>query len=141
MSCLVLSTYTPVVPSKTIPDSGPKWPKCMPVFRPKRRKNPTRWGASRPPPAGSRHSITENIGPGKTISDQFLGYKISTKQKEFFFLCLVTLEVRDSSALSIILSEDSIQIKKKTVFTFPFKRLTKFLLAVCSLGLTKHFFG
>ena len=25
-----------------MPDSSPKWAKCMPVFRPKRRKNPTR---------------------------------------------------------------------------------------------------
>ena len=29
--------------SKTIPDSRPKWAKCIPVFRPKRRKNPTRY--------------------------------------------------------------------------------------------------
>ena len=35
-----------VVPSKTIPDSRPKWAKCIPVFRPKRRKNPTRWGGT-----------------------------------------------------------------------------------------------
>ena len=33
-----------VVPSKTIPDSRPIWAKCIPVFRPKRRKTPTRWG-------------------------------------------------------------------------------------------------
>ena len=32
-----------VVPSKTIPDSRPKWTKCILVFRPKRLKNPTRW--------------------------------------------------------------------------------------------------
>ena len=31
-----------VVHSKTIPDSRPKWAKCIPVFRPKRRKNTTR---------------------------------------------------------------------------------------------------
>ena len=35
-----------VVLSKTIPDSRPKWAKCIPVFRPKRRKNPTRWGCT-----------------------------------------------------------------------------------------------
>ena len=29
-------SYTPVVPSKTIPDSRPKWAKCIPVFEPKR---------------------------------------------------------------------------------------------------------
>ena len=29
-----------VVPWKTIPDSRPKWVRCIPVFRPKRRKTP-----------------------------------------------------------------------------------------------------
>ena len=36
--------YTPVVPSKTIPDSRPKWTKSTLVFRPERRKNHTLWG-------------------------------------------------------------------------------------------------
>ena len=31
---------------ETMPDSRPKWAKCIPVFRPKRRKNPTRWGGT-----------------------------------------------------------------------------------------------
>ena len=31
-----------VVPSKTTPDCRPKWAKCIPVFRPKWHKNPTR---------------------------------------------------------------------------------------------------
>ena len=35
-----------VVPSKTIPDSRPTWAKCIPVFRPKRHKNPTPWGGT-----------------------------------------------------------------------------------------------
>ena len=39
-------SYHPVVPSKTMPDSRPKWAKCIPVFRPKPRKNPTRWGGT-----------------------------------------------------------------------------------------------
>ena len=39
-------SYIPVVPSKTIPDSRLKWAKCIAVFRPKRRKNPTRWGGT-----------------------------------------------------------------------------------------------
>ena len=40
-----INTFThSVVPSKTIPDSRPIWAKCIPVFRPKRRKTPTRWG-------------------------------------------------------------------------------------------------
>ena len=37
-------SYTPVVPPKTIPGSRPNWAKCIPVFTPKQRKNPTRWG-------------------------------------------------------------------------------------------------
>ena len=32
-----------VLPSRTIPDSSPKWTKWLPVFRSKRRKNPTLW--------------------------------------------------------------------------------------------------
>ena len=53
-------SYIPVVPSKTIPDSRLKWAKCIPVFRAKQRKNPTRWGGTYlfglykgvPPPPG-----------------------------------------------------------------------------------------
>ena len=41
----IINTFIhPVDPSKTIPDSRPKWAKFIPVFRPKQRKNPTRWG-------------------------------------------------------------------------------------------------
>ena len=36
--------HTPVVPSKTIPNSRTKWAKCISIFSPKRRINPTRWG-------------------------------------------------------------------------------------------------
>ena len=32
--------------SKTIPDPSPKWVKSLPVFRAKRRKNPTIWGST-----------------------------------------------------------------------------------------------
>ena len=39
-------SYIPVVPSKIIPNSRLKWAKCRPVFRSKRRKNPTRWGGT-----------------------------------------------------------------------------------------------
>ena len=39
-------SYIPVVPSKTIPNSRLKWAKCIPIFRRKRRKNPTRWGGT-----------------------------------------------------------------------------------------------
>ena len=43
---LLWNSYTPVDRSKTIPDPRPKWTKCIPVFRPKRRKNPTPWGGT-----------------------------------------------------------------------------------------------
>ena len=33
---------------KTILDSRPKWAKRIPVFRPKRHRNPTRWGSTLP---------------------------------------------------------------------------------------------
>ena len=44
---LIINTFIhSLVPSKIIPNSRPKWVKCVPVFRPKRRKNPTRWGGA-----------------------------------------------------------------------------------------------
>ena len=54
-----------VVPSKTIPDSRPIWAKCIPVFRPKRRKTPPRRGGTYlyglykgvPPPPPPRGTI------------------------------------------------------------------------------------
>ena len=42
----LVRSYTPAVPSKTIPYSRPKWAKCIPVFRPKRPKNPTHRGGT-----------------------------------------------------------------------------------------------
>ena len=41
-----LSPCTPVVPSKTMPDSRQKWAKCVAVFRPKRPKNHTLFGGT-----------------------------------------------------------------------------------------------
>ena len=38
--------HSRVVLSKTMPDSKPRWVKCIPVFRIKRRKNPTWWGGT-----------------------------------------------------------------------------------------------
>ena len=43
---LMGSWNTAVVPSKTIPDCIPNGAKSIPVFRPKRRKNPTLWGVT-----------------------------------------------------------------------------------------------
>ena len=53
-------------PSKTLPDSILKWAKRIPVFRPKRRKNPTQWGCTYlyslykgiPPPPGTAKPLT-----------------------------------------------------------------------------------
>ena len=64
-----IRSYTPVVTSKTIPDSRPKWAKYIPVFRPKRRKSPTRLGGTYiyglykgvPPRALNRHQPPSNI--------------------------------------------------------------------------------
>ena len=61
-----------VVPSNTIPDSRPKWAKSIPVFRPKRHKNHTRWGrthlyglykgvAPPPPPAEANRNLSESM--------------------------------------------------------------------------------
>ena len=35
-----------VVPSKTIPDSSPKWAKLLPFFQTKTAQNPTLWGGT-----------------------------------------------------------------------------------------------
>ena len=69
--------YTPIVPSKTIPDSKPK---CIPVFRPKRPKNHTLWGGTYPhmahireysPPALYRSfaRVVSFCHPGKDTED------------------------------------------------------------------------
>ena len=41
-----MRSYTHIAPSKAIPDSRPKWAKCIFFFKPKRRKTPTRWGGT-----------------------------------------------------------------------------------------------
>ena len=67
-----------VVPAtQIIPDSRPKWAKFIPVFRPKRRKNPTRWHipvwlTSREYPPG--HDFEEMIRDQVlTLNDRFIG--------------------------------------------------------------------
>ena len=45
-------SYTPVVPSKTIPDSRPKWAKCIPVFSP---------NGAKIPPDGAAHTYIAYI--------------------------------------------------------------------------------
>ena len=56
------------VPSKTIPDSRPKWAKSIPVFRPKRRQNHTLWGGTylythirEYPPGSISHTLCRRI--------------------------------------------------------------------------------
>ena len=53
-------SYTPVIPSKTIPDSKPKWAKCISVFnRPKKRKSHTLWGGT------YLHGFHKETSPGR----------------------------------------------------------------------------
>ena len=67
-------TLTYIVPSKTIPDSRPKWAKCIFFFKPKRRKNPTRCGGTYiyslykgvPPPPGLYFLFIESARHQKT---------------------------------------------------------------------------
>ena len=47
-------SYTPVVPSRTIPDPRPKWAKCTGVFIPKQRKNTKK-------PDGAAHTYTAYV--------------------------------------------------------------------------------
>ena len=54
--------HSRTVPSKTIPNSRQKWVKCIPVFRPKRRKNPTRWGGT------CLYSLYKRVPPGSNVS-------------------------------------------------------------------------
>ena len=43
---MIACLYTPLVPSKTIPNFRQKWAKCIPVFRPKRPKHHTLWDST-----------------------------------------------------------------------------------------------
>ena len=51
--------YTLLIPSKTIPDSRPKWAKSIPVFRQKQHKHPTHWGGTYPYMAYTRACTRE----------------------------------------------------------------------------------
>ena len=57
-----LRSYTPVVVSKIIPDSRPKWSKCIPVFRPNQLKNHTLWGGT------NVYGLYEGVPPGSVIA-------------------------------------------------------------------------
>ena len=63
-----IRSYIPELPSKTILDSRPKWAKCIPVFRPKRRKNPTRWGGT---------YLYKGVSPARDQNMSFFFYPIS----------------------------------------------------------------
>ena len=56
-----MGSYTPVVPSKTIPDSRPKWAKSITVFRPKRRENPTLWDGT------YLYGLYKEVSPPETL--------------------------------------------------------------------------
>ena len=82
---LIWNSYTPVHPSKTIPDSRPKWTKCIPVFRPKRRKNPTPWG-------GTHHmAYIKEYSPGKLI------FCTTSWLFSWFILCHLAVDARSLS--------------------------------------------
>ena len=62
-----INTFIPsVLPSKTIPDSRPKWAKCIPVCRPKRSKTP-QWDGIYP------YSLYKGVPPG-CLRASDLGY-------------------------------------------------------------------
>ena len=81
-------SYNPVVPSKTIPDSRPKWAKCILVFRSKPRKDPTRWGGRYlyssykvvpPPPPAKIACFAKWVKGAKCIlepQESFLGHSM-----------------------------------------------------------------
>ena len=81
-------SYTPVVPSKTTPDSRLKWAKCIPVFRPKLRKNPTQWGGT------CLYSLHKAVPPGGTPInglDGFLRVSIGIKNTGYHFALVATV--------------------------------------------------
>ena len=75
-----IRSYTPVVPSKTIPESRPKWAKHIPVFRPKRTKNPTVWGGTY---YGLYKGVLPPPPPPPPPPPSWLFFKVC------FFFCLV----------------------------------------------------
>ena len=71
-----------VVPSKTIPDSRPIWAKCIPVFRPKRRKTPPRRGGT------YLYGLYKGVPPPTPPGDNSLftvGCTVDCEQSLFFF--------------------------------------------------------
>ena len=80
--------YTPVVPSKTTPDSRLKWAKCIPVFRPKLRKNPTQWSGT------CLYSLHKAVPPGGTPInglDGFSRVSIGIKNTGYHFALVATV--------------------------------------------------
>ena len=90
-----MRSYTLVVPSKSTPDSRPKWAKCIPVFRPKRCKNPTQWGATClyslykgvPPSPGGKHFYVRKVYCTITNEIAFLLTRIITLKKRKLPIC------------------------------------------------------
>ena len=62
-----ICSYTTVAPSKTIPDSRPKWANSVTVFRPKRRKNHTLCGAR------YLYGLSKGFPPTRGINKPILG--------------------------------------------------------------------
>ena len=63
---------------KTIPNSKPKWAKSIPVFRPKRHKNPTRWGGT------YLHGLYKGVTPPHP---EGTGHQISLIESTFELFC------------------------------------------------------
>ena len=74
-----MRSYSPIIPPKTIPDSWPKWVKCIPVFRQKRHKNGTKTL-----PDGAAHTYiayTREYPPGRN-SNHLVGVRVKKKARE-----------------------------------------------------------
>ena len=69
-----IRSYTAFFPSKTIPNSKPKWAKCIPVFRPKKCKNHILWvGTFKGIFPGKKSRYLKNFvrGPGSPLNASF----------------------------------------------------------------------
>ena len=93
-----MRSYTPVVPSKSTPDSRPKWARCIPVFRPKRCKNPTRWGGT------CLYSLYKGVPPPGKHSFVRKAYCTITNEIGFLLARIITLKKRKSPICFKLLS-------------------------------------
>ena len=88
------SSYTPVAPLKTIPDSRPKWAKSIPVFRLKRRKDPKYW-ISGPKRYLDFREMRHRPRYPKNREQSIMGRMQSAhlQRREFFEPCVVKIKI------------------------------------------------